>query len=146
VDPWRVLVDVNAFDELAVDELVHDAVSEQRLAVCVTRQIEAEAFDPRIPEEVRRRRTTLPYTLIGTGMFVLDHGVIDADRIGTDEANDAFASVQIGNEAHDVDGMLAATAKRDALPVVTSDGRLRRRCADLELEVLYPSEVVDRLR
>ena len=74
---------------------------------------------------------------IGTAVFVFDHSFFDVDRFGTDEANDAFAKLQINNPKHIPDAMIGVTALTDADIFVTDDASLMGR-----IKKIAPSSLI----
>ncbi len=130
----KIMLDSNAYDVVAADttlkadiealqtegklEAIHTHVEDGELALI--------PFDRDIGQAAAIRRRP-----VGTGVLLLDRGILDVDRFGTPESDALFEALQTGNPKHVEDGMIASTALMEGATLVTNDRRLANRLADL---------------
>ncbi len=101
---------LSRIDQLA---LVATSISERQIAA--------------VPDRMRRERLqSVPVEYVGTAGFVLDYSRLDVDRLGPSEPIEAIAK---GRHKEIADALVAATARWEALPLVTEDTGLRKAVA-----------------
>jgi hypothetical protein len=111
VDEPGMLDRIRAANDAGQLDLFATSVSERQIAA--------------VPDPKRRALLQMvPVTYVGTAGFVLDYSRLDVDRLGPAEPIEAIAG---GKQRELGDGLIAATAAWDGVPLVTLDRRLQNR-------------------
>lgn len=94
-------------------------------------------------EETRLRLLHVPFTTHGAAVFVLGESRLDVgDRLGSEEVGAQFETLRGGNPAHTQDAMMATTAIRDGLILVSNDKKARNRARTAGATVMTTSELL----
>ena len=132
--PVRVMVDSNFYDALHADSefkaLVEKRQADGRLTILSTHVQETELA--KIPQDrnVGQAQAVVAES-VGASVFVLDYGMLDVDRFGTEESSDAYHRIHRGNNKNIEDAMIGATATTDADILVTNDKKFTSRFREL---------------
>jgi predicted nucleic acid-binding protein len=146
----RVICDSNIHDAVARETALKNLIERAQVAghiVLLTTHVQLTelseipvANDIGQAEAINAERT-------GAAVFVLDYSRLDEDRLGTPEADAAFAAIQRGNCQHTEDAMIGVTALADADILVTNDIDFKKRFDALQsrVQVMSSSEFEDHL-
>jgi hypothetical protein len=110
-------------------ELVTEPTKAGKLELVMTHVQEDEHANAEPKRAAKLAR--VPYSKVPTSVFVLDVSRLDEARLGDEEP---FESLR-GTVRHTADGMIAATAEFEGIPLVTEERRLARRAHQLGIEV-----------
>lgn len=145
----RAMLDNNAFDELslpdAARDLVEAAVDAGRLELVVTHVVIEEVNAHPDPDK-RRLLQRVTVVATHTAGWILGTSVLDAAALPTDEEVSILNDVILGNPKHVNDALILTTARREQIPVVTSDKRLRGQCAKHGVATMYAADLLASLR
>lgn len=143
----RFMIDSNIFDELVADETL------RRKVVSLARQCRVELVTTHLQEdELRavasrdatkyRRIQSLPRTVVLTSDFIVGVSRLGMARIGDGTTYEAIRR----DKRHIFDAEIAATAKYEQIPLITSERRLRNQAAAQSVPVVRGAEFVAHIR
>jgi predicted nucleic acid-binding protein len=95
------------------------------------------------PKRLALLRLTVSATY--TSGIVLDVSRLGMAAFSTPDEVEIFDAVAVGNPRHKRDALILLTARREGIPVVTNDGRLRNRCTAHGVEAMSPADLLSRL-
>ena len=144
----RVLLDTNAFDELARDDetvrRAETAVQNGELQLVVT-HVQIDEVN-KVPDAGKRQELQR-LTVVGTCTAGAIYDVSKFDEATYASVEDAtiLDDVMLGNPNHAEDALILLTARRESTPLVTRDKRLTKYCHKYGIEVITPEELLARI-
>jgi hypothetical protein len=129
----RYLLDSMIFDKI-VDtpgalELAEELTAQGKIDF-VTTHVQEDEHSEADPERAARL-ASVPRSRVPTSVFVIGVSPLNGGRLGNEEP---FESLR-GTKKHTKDGMIAATAEYEGVPLVTEEKRLTGRARQQGIEV-----------
>lgn len=130
--PFRVMLDSNAFDVLALDDVVRANIERHvsdGIVELVITHIQADELNKTPDDDLRRRLLRLTVVATYTAGFVIGLSRLDMAALMTEEEVGIYNAVVAGNPTKNAeDAVILLTARHDGLPVVTNERRLPNQC------------------
>jgi hypothetical protein len=129
-------------------DVVRRAVTDGRLQLIDTHLLADELNPPDVEERDRldALRVELQGRAVPTQGFVIGVSRLDQGTIISEDDAAVYDTLTVNNPRHAEDALLALTANREGAVLVTGDHKLIGRAKLHGIAVLYPSELLMRLR